>query len=44
MTTNKDKGSVVVNDPYNSAFPHAISKEKFDDKMKNLIYLPNKLG
>ena len=41
MNYNAEDGAITVNDPYNSAFPHTITKEKFDTLYKELTYLPS---
>ncbi len=41
MNYNAEDESITVNDPYNSAFPHTITKEKFDTLYTQLTYLPS---
>ncbi len=41
MNYNAEDGAITVNDPYNSAFPHTITKEKFDTTYTQLTYLPS---
>ena len=39
---SEQKDGISVNDPYNSAFPHTISKKDFDRVFNSLIYIPTK--
>lgn len=41
MDLHKD-GSITVNDPYNSAFPHTITNEDFERVFQDITYYPNK--
>lgn len=38
--SKSDEESVTVIDPYNSAFPHAIGIDKFDDTFTRITYIP----
>lgn len=41
MSLNED-GSLTVNDPYNSAFPHTISNQDFEKVFNKVTYITNK--
>ncbi len=40
MNYNTEDESITLNDPYNSAFPHTITKEKFDNLYTQLTCFP----